>query len=178
MSRSSANQQAYAVGKTLLDFWEMSDLCILHGCAPSAPGETNGRMTRSTGQTSSVVAYFLTGAVLASTVHVMIMAVLDNCTTANHCPLTLEVMLRATTRGVSQIDDHFRSPSSVTMYKIKYDESRRGSHRETCPSCLTLSSLTLIRNAALPQLCSLALQLAADRVHSERFEACKRSQTP
>ncbi len=46
-SRTSDDQHTCAFGKTLLDLCEMSDLCILNGCAP---GETNGRMTCNTAQ--------------------------------------------------------------------------------------------------------------------------------
>ncbi len=57
--KTSDDKHTCAFGKTLLDLCEMSELCILNGCAP---GETNGRMTCNTAQGSSVVDYFLTSA--------------------------------------------------------------------------------------------------------------------
>ncbi len=125
-SRTSDDKHTYAFEKTLLDVCEMSDLCILNGCAP---GETHGRMTCNTAQGSSGVDCFLTSAPLARTAHAM--AVLDKCAESDHCPLTLKLMLQASAPRASQIDGYSEAPSTVTIDKIKYEESKRDAYRES-----------------------------------------------
>ncbi len=125
MEGTSDDQHTCAFGKTLLDVCELSDLCILKGCAP---GETNGRMTCNTAQGSSGVEYFLTSAPLARTVHAM--AVLDKCAESDHCSLTLELMLQVSAPRASQIDGYSKAPSTVTIDKIKYDKSKRDAYRK------------------------------------------------
>ena len=150
---------AAAFGKTLLHLCEISDLCILNGCAP---GQTNGRMTCNTAQGLSVVDYFLTSArtVYARTVYAI--AVLDKCAESHHCPLTLELMLQASAPRGLQIDGYSDAPSTVSIDKIKYDESKRDAYRENLltlldslfidpdPQCCLASALqSCIAQAAL-----------------------------
>ena len=80
----------------------------------------------------------------------------------NHCPLTLELMLQASATRASKIDGCSEAPSTVTIDKIKYDESKRDAYRENLltlldsvyidpdPECCLASALqSCIAQAAL-----------------------------
>ena len=125
--QQSADSKTCAFGKCLLELSEASDLYILNG---RTAGDADGHFTCYTAQGSSVVDYFLTSSsLLTSTAS---MTVGDKCVESDHCPLTLKMMLQATscaefpsTTQPSTISD------SVNIEKIRYDASKIDLYRST-----------------------------------------------
>ena len=124
--RQSADSKTCAFGKCLLELSEALDLYILNG---RTAGDADGHLTCYTAQGSSVD-YFLTSSpLLTSTTS---MTVGDKCVESDHCPLTLKMMLQATSCAeLPSTTQPSTMSDAVNIEKIRYDASKIDLYRGT-----------------------------------------------
>ena len=159
-SRQSADTHLCAFGKTLLDICEASDICILNG---RTPGDTDGRFTCHTAQGSSVVDYFLTSSHMTSAVSCMV--VNQKMAESDHCSVTMQLSLQASSLRAAEQKPVQDEASPVTVEKIAYKVAKIDQYREALAPLLCS-----VFSSPHPQCClATALQSCITQAALESF---------